>query len=451
MSIARLWQDIVTLLNLAWPVMVSRAGILTLTITDTVMVGRYASEHLAYLGVGLVPHNIFILILLGLIMGTPVLVSNRFGAGELKKTGEVWWIALPWALSIGCIGFVVCAFGEQWLLLAGQEREVAARGGVVSLIAGLSLPFAAIHMATGFFLEGTRNPRPGMIIIIVANIVNIFANYVLVYGLYGVPELGAIGSVWATLIVRIMQVSAILFYVWYVLDREKYGINQIPGQFWLRGRDLRRIGYAAGVSMGIENTAFNALVLFAGLISTIVVAAHVVMITVFALFFMIGLGFGVATSVSVGNAYGAGDMVGVRRWAWLGLSLQSIIMLVFGFVMYSFALPTAAFYTGDDAVRLLAASMIAYAAVALIFDTGQSLMSMSLRARGDIWFPSFVHVIAYGLVMMPLTYVAMFVFDRGAMGLVDGVVFSTFLPFMLVTLRFHYLDRKQKLLMADAA
>ena len=105
----QLFRDFLTLANLAWPVVISRIGIMTLTVVDTVMVGRYASEHLAYLGVGLVPHNIFILIMLGLIMGTSVLVSNRYGAGELQKTGEIWWIALPWALAIGLIGFVVCA------------------------------------------------------------------------------------------------------------------------------------------------------------------------------------------------------------------------------------------------------------------------------------------------------------------------------------------------------
>ena len=93
------WPDIKTLLNLAWPVVISRVGILTLGITDTVMVGRYASEQLAYLGIGMVPSNIYILIMIGLLMGTPVLVSNRFGAQEYDKTGQVWWNALPWGFS----------------------------------------------------------------------------------------------------------------------------------------------------------------------------------------------------------------------------------------------------------------------------------------------------------------------------------------------------------------
>ena len=296
----QLLQDMRDLFALAWPVVISRTGILTLSITDTVMVGHYASEHLAYVGIGMVPSNIFILVMIGLLMGTSVFVSNRFGAGDTAKTGEVWWLSLPWGIVIGLVGFAICAFGETLLLLSGQTPELAEKGGRISFIAGLSLPLAAIHMTTGFFLEGVRNPRPGMVIMILANIINIGANYVLVYGMYGFPELGAEGSIWATFIVRLAQVFAILSYVWFFLDHAKYGIDR-PVWGWRAAREMRRIGYASGVSMGVENAAFNALALFGGLLGTVVLASHVITINVFALFFMMGLGFGVATAVSVGT------------------------------------------------------------------------------------------------------------------------------------------------------
>lgn len=437
----KLTEDIKILLNLAWPVVISRVGILTLGITDTVMVGRYASEHLAYLGIGMVPSNIYILIMIGLLMGTSVLVSNRFGAGQYDKTGEVLWHALPWGFAIGLIGFLFCYFGEFWLLLTGQDAVLAEKGGHISIIAGLSLPLAAVHMTTGFFLEGIRNPRPGMVIMIAANIINIFANYFLVYGVYGFPELGAEGSIWATFIVRCMQVVAILSYVWFFIDHEKFGLSK-PKITWRGGTDLRRIGYASGISMGLENGAFNALVLFAGFLGTAAVAAHVIMINVFALFFMMGLGFGVATAVSVGNANGAGDMRQVTRWAWLGLSIQSVVMVVAGILMWVTAQQAGEFFSNDPAVYNLAAAMIAWVAMSLVFDTGQSLMAMALRARGDTWVPTFIHFIAYGVVMIPLAYLFIFPLGRGAMGLADGVILGTFVPFILVMLRYRQLDRR---------
>lgn len=440
---SQFWQDVLSLLNLAWPVMISRLGILTLTMVDIAMVGHYSSEHLAHIGLAVVPHNIFILIMLGLIMGTSVLVSNAYGAGQLHKAARIWWQALPWGFGIGVLGLIICAFGEPLLLLTGQSPEMAEKAGALSFIAGLSLPLAALHMTTGFFLEGTRNPRPGMVIMIFANLVNILANYALVFGHFGAPEMGAAGSLWATFIVRTAQVLAMFAYIWFFLDRAKFGLEKRPRFNWSEGRELRRIGYATGLSMGIENAAFNALALFAGLLGALVVGAHVITITVFALFFMIGLGLAVATSVSVGNANGAGDMAGVARWMRIGLALQVMIMLVFGAGMYVFARPMAQIFSGDEAVLMLAAPLIAYSGVALSLDTGQALLAMSLRARGDTWFPTYAHLIAYAGIMIPVAYIAIFWFDRGPFGLVDSIVIGTFFPFAVLLARYLYLDRKQ--------
>ena len=111
---ASLRRDSLTLLNLAWPVVINRAGILTLSITDTVMVGRYAAEHLAYAGIGMVPSNIYILILIGLLMGTPVLVSNNFGAGKLKQAGayggKPFLGGLRWVCSALCFAPLANSF-----------------------------------------------------------------------------------------------------------------------------------------------------------------------------------------------------------------------------------------------------------------------------------------------------------------------------------------------------
>ena len=194
--------------------------------------------------------------------------------------------------------------------------------------------------------------------------------------------------------------------------------------------------------MGVENAAFNALALFGGLLGTMVLAAHVITINVFALFFMMGLGFGVATSVSVGNAYGAGDMARVNRWAWVGLSLQTIIMLVGAVLLYVFASFAAGLFTTDEAVIKLAATMIGYVSIALIFDTGQSLLAMSLRARRDTWFPTLVHILSYIVIMIPLTWYASFELGRGALGLIDGIIFGTLTPFTLLALRYVYLNRQ---------
>jgi len=109
------------------------------------------------------------------------------------------------------------------------------------------------------------------------------------------------------------------------------------------------------------------------------------------------------------------------------------------------AQPLGAFFSTDPAVYNLAVAMIAWVAVALVFDTGQSLLAMALRARGDTWAPTLIHLLAYGVVMIPLAYIMIFPLGRGAMGLADGVILGTLVPFVLVMWRYRQLDRRAKL------
>ncbi len=107
-AMPRVMADVKDLLKLAWPVILNRAGVFSLSVVDTIMVGQYAATELAYLGVGQVPMGIAILLAIGLLMGTMVLSSAHFGAGEYQQCGVVWWRSLPFALLIGGIGFVIC-------------------------------------------------------------------------------------------------------------------------------------------------------------------------------------------------------------------------------------------------------------------------------------------------------------------------------------------------------
>ena len=119
--------------------------------------------------------------------------------------------------------------------------------------------------------------------------------------------------------------------------------------------------------------------------------------------------------------------------------------------MWVYAAEAAAFFSADPEVVTLATAMIAWVSLALIFDTGQSLLSMSLRARGDTWMPTLIHFISYGLVMMPLAYGMIFWAGRGALGLADGVILGTFVPFALVIWRYRMLDRQELRLQPSAS
>lgn len=438
------FAEVKQLLTLAWPVMLSRIGIVSLSVVDTIMVGRYASAELAYLGIGQVPLAVILLLSIGLLMGTMVLSSKHYGAKEYAKCGEVWWRSLPFALLIGFLGLGVCLFGENILLFMGQSEEIAYRGGRISVIMGLGLPLATLHITTGFFLEGINKMRSGMVIMLTANVMNIFLNDILINGHFGFPPMGAEGSAWATLIVRAVQAFLIVGYAWCMVDHKRFAVRKRPNLAWKKAKNQREIGYAAGLSLGIENTAFNALVLFAGLISTATIGAYTITLNLFALFFMFGIGLGSATSVRVGNAFGAGDMKLLVRRAWVGLSVQGVLMFFAALFLFYNASLLVGFYTEDAEVYRIAALLLAYASLAVITDAGQTLMAQALRARGDNWVTTGLQLVSFGLIMIPVAYIAVFPLGRGPIGLIDGLLAGTFIAFILCIWRFAYLADKDK-------
>lgn len=436
--------EITDLFNLAWPVIINRVGWMTLSVVDTIMVGQYSANHLAYFGLGQVPTNIVIVLQLGLLLGVQVAVANAYGAGDMRRCGALFWRAIPYALFLGLIGFVLCAFGEFFLRLSGQSELLAVAGGEISFILALSVPFSCLYLAGAFFLEGVRVVRPQMYIVLVANVVNIIANYMLVYGMWGAPELGAAGAAWASFVVRLVQAGTILLFIFINRDYIRFGLRHIPRPNWRAGARMRQIGYAAGLSLGIENGSFNVLTIFAGYLGAAAIAAQVITFNIFVIAFMFGLGISAATSVRVGNAYGAGDMPAAARAGWLGLVAVSVITGGLSFGFWIFADSLVGFYTTDSLVLPLTIALFTYSLVALVLDSAHSLLAQVLRAYNDEWFPTYVHFFAYGFLMIPLAYVSAFYWSRDVFGLMDGFILGTVFSLTIIAARFYWITKKMQ-------
>jgi MATE family multidrug resistance protein len=283
-----------------------------------------------------------------------------------------------------------------------------------------------------------------MVIMLAANLLNIVLNWVFVNGLYGMPEMGAEGSAWATFGVRVLMVVSIMIYVWWMVDYEKYGVRQPPPNSWRAGQENRRLGYASGLSIGIENTAFNSLSIIAGMLGTMALATHTISINFFGLCFMFGLGVGTSTAVLVGNANGAKNWPLLQRLIWVGLGTQMFLMIVTAGLLSIFSQQVARIYTDEPELIVQVGGVLAYASLGILLDAGQSLMAQTLRARGDAWSPTLIHFFCFGLVMIPFSYVSAVHFERGVYGLFDGLILGTLLSFILGIWRNRVLNHRMR-------
>ena len=440
-QLARIKRHVSELVRLAGPVVVARAGFMTMALVDTLMVGRYSTQDLGYQGLGLAPSGFLIVTGFGLIMGTLVLSSKAYGAGDYQETGAVWRRSVPYAFCIGLVALVVSFFAEPFFLLTGQDPDLARGAGEVALVVGLGLPLGMVFMTSTYFLESIGRPAPGMIITVVANVVNVGINWLLIYGNMGLPELGAVGSAWATTGVRVFTCLSILLYIWHMPGWQELGVRTKPTGGWKAWAHQRTIGYASAVSTGVESLGFTAMTIFAGLISTVALASYSIALNILALVFMVALGLGTATSARVGIARGRQDHKDMALAGWTGLGVTVVCMGTMGLVAALFAEQLVSFYTTDPEVIALAASMMIFLAFAMPVDGGQATMAFALRGRGETWVPSGLHFFSYFILMVPLAWVLIFVFDRGGIAVAEAILYASIWSMFVLSLRFAWLAR----------
>ncbi|MCB1715514.1 MAG: MATE family efflux transporter [Candidatus Competibacteraceae bacterium] len=437
-----LGEHIARTLKLALPVMFSRAGLLVLAAVDSAMTGHASSTELAYYALAAAPQIFTMLIGIGLLLGTVVLTAQADGAGRTQETGVVWRIALLHAAGYGLLMLGLMYTGEAFLLTIGQSADLAQGAGQVMIIFGWSLPAMLLYIATTLFLEGIGRPLPSLLIMIIANLLNAFLNWLLIYGNWGFPALGAEGAALATTIVRWFMFFAVAAYTWLYIDTLRYGVRGPLKDGWRLARTLRRIGYPMALTQGLESGSFTAMTLFAGLLGPVQVAAFQIIMTLIALVFMCALGFSTAASVRVGNAVGRRDPRGVRLAGWTAVGLVIIVLSACGLAFISVPEWLVSIYSNDPEVLAVAGSALAIAAIILIPDGVQAVLMGSLRGIADVWPASAMFFIAFWLVMIPLGYLLGVVWGGGAHGLVKAIFAGCITAAVLLAMRFQVVSAR---------
>lgn len=438
----RLRGHVGDLLRLAAPVIVSRAGLMVMMAVDTAIVGRYAAQELAYYGLAHLPANIMVGTGVGLLMGTVMITAHALGAGNEAECGRSWRRSIPYALLLGVLFALISLAGAPLFRLAGQSEDLARGGGAVLAVLGLGSPGMMLFITTGFFLEGIKRPLPGMVAMVIGNLVNGLLAWALVWGHFGFPAMGAAGSAWATTIVRWAMGLGLVAYAWWMTDHARWHVRAPVSDWWSGAAKQRHLGYAAGISIGVESGAFAALGLFAGMISPLALAAYTVGLNLIALPFMAAVGLASATAVRVGVAFGQGDRRDMAMAGWTGLAVTSAILALVGVLYRVLPETIGAIYTTDEGLLTAVAPLIAFGAWILIADGGQTVMANALRGRHDAWVPTALHFVSYAVVMIPVSALLVFGLDRGARGLFEGILIASVVSVTVLSLRFAHLSRR---------
>jgi MATE family multidrug resistance protein len=331
---------------------------------------------------------------------------NRFTVREIRRTvRQGLWIALTISIPI----WLVLWNTKTILLAMGQNPDLAEQAGhYVRALQWAVLPFYG-YIVLRSFIASLERPGWALIIAIVAVGCNALANWCLIFGHFGFPKLGIVGSGIATSLSSTILFTGLVAVI--SLDR-KFRRYHLFGRFWRadwpRYRQLFRLGIPIAAILSFEVTIFNAAAFLMGLIGADSLAAHAIAIQIASISFMVPMGFGQAATVRVGRAYGAQDHEGIRRAGWVAFIAGTGFMSMTALLMITapHQLIRAFVDINDPAntgVISLAVSFLAFAALFQIFDGGQAVASGMLRGLHDTTVPMVYAAIAYWGVGLPLS------------------------------------------------
>ncbi len=418
--------------------MLSQLGHILVSVCDSVMVGQTGTVPLAAVSVGVNSTNVLLMLGIGLSMGAVPLVAaadGRRDAPALRRllVGSVWLCTLAGLALVGITELI-----PRFMPYLGQVPAVLALATPWVRVVGWSLLPLMVFQGFREFTEGLGLTRQAMWLSIGANVVNALLCYVFIFGHWGAPRMGLMGSAWATLISRVLMAALM---AGYVLRAERLRPYRCAAAAWLRpdGPVLRRVlalGAPIGGQMMFEVGAFAASALMMGWLGVVPQASHQIAITVAATTYMAASGIAAAATIRVGNLRGAGDAAGARQAGFAAYWLAFAFMGSMGVLLIFARHLIPHYFTHDPAVVAQAGTLLLIAAGFQVSDGLQVVGLGALRGLEDVKVPSLVALMAYWVVALPLGYFLGFRLHLGAPGLWAALLVGLSIVAGVLLLRF---------------
>jgi len=408
------WLECKRILLLALPILVAQFAQTANGFVDTVMAGRVSPQDLAAVAVGSAIWVPVFLFLVGVMQGLTPFVSQYRGQRDHSSIGPTvqqgLWLALP----LGWAGFMALRHVEPVLTLMEVDPEIQPM--IVAYLQGLSwgIPAITLFLALRSLTEGMSFTKPVMLVSLVGLLVNIPANYALIYGKLGFPAMGGVGCGWATSIV--MWLMLVLMSVYCIFFDREHSTGLFAGLSGPRRDSLGnilRVGMPIGLAIFIEVSLFCVIALFIAGINAQVVASHQIALNAASMVFMIPLSLSLALTVRVATNLGRKDVPAIRQSVYSGLAIILVLAATASTLMALFRSQVAAIYTDDPVVIEMASGLLLFAAVFQLSDGLQVSANGVLRGMKDTAWPMLATVLAYWCIGLPLGY---------SLGLTDWII-----------------------------
>lgn len=411
-------QKIREILKIGLPIMLGQACVIILAFADNIMIGWHSVDELAASSFVNNVMNLFILTELGFATGMTPMIGADNGTGNIKGIGITVKNGLMTNGIIGGISIILLTIIYFCLDHFGQAPELMPYIKPYFAIIGISTLFALGFNVLKQFTDGICRPMISMTLLMIGNLLNIFGNWVLIYGKLGFPEMGLTGAGISTLVSRALILLVFIVFIFKSKKMNEYA-RAIKEALLSRGemKTVFKMGYPVGIQMALESSTFTFAAVMAGWLGVIQLAAHQVVITISQLFFLMMQGLSFAVSILVSNAFGRKDLGSVREYARKGYFMTLGISATLSALLYCFRYQAAGIFTDSPEVSAMAVSLF-FLLFAYQFGDGLQLCFANvLRGIQDVRPIMYAAFVSYYLIAIPSAYVLGFKTSLGIHGI----------------------------------
>ena len=421
-------------------------------IVDNIMVGKLGATELAAVSLG----NSFIFIAMSLGIGfstaiTP-LIAEADAEKDEKKIRSTFHHGLLLCTILGVALFIIIVLAKPIMLLMHQPIEVVEMAYPYIDWVAFSLIPVIIYQGYKQFADGLSKTKYSMYAIFMANVVHIFFNYVLIYGIWIFPKLGILGAALGTVISRIMMVIFMHYILKYDKNIKKYfkdfSFKEIKKSVL---KKIVNLGTPSAMQMLFEVSLFTAAIWISGSIGKTSQAANQIALTLATITFMFAMGLSVTAMIRISNQKGLNDYVKLVIVAKSIFLLALIIEIVFAlfFIVFHNYLPPLFLDTeniqqavDNKEVIKIAAQLLLVAAVFQISDGIQVVVLGALRGLQDVKVPMYITFVAYWVIGFPISFYLGLYTELKATGIWIGLLAGLTVAAIFLYIRFNYLTQK---------
>ncbi len=437
-------REIPQMLHLALPLILAELGWMSMGIVDTIMVGHLPNSAVALgaAALGQVLYHTLAFGIGGVLIGLDTVLSQHFGGKRIDDANR----ALQHGLLLGA------ALAAVLMLLTAALPLGIGRLHTDPEVLRLSLPFLNalnwgtpalfLWMVLRRYLQAFNHVRPIAITLVSANLINVFFNWLLIYGhrWHGliIPAFGVTGSGWSTTLSRCYQAALMFGFLVYYQRRNGYGLFETKWQYEpKRLRELIGLGLPVGAQIFVEVAIFGAVTAIISTFGALPLSGHQIALDCASFTFMVPMAIATATTVRVGQAIGRRDAAGARAAGWSGILLGGAFMLTMSAVFLLFPRQIAHGFSPDPRVIAATTPILMIVAIFQLFDGLQMTATGALRGAGNTRIGLYVHFCSYWLFGLPIGWWLGFHGKQGAVGLWLGLCAGLILAGVALTVIWH--------------